>query len=389
LFLLGLSCREAPVIVDNIPCPAAPGSESGNLTVGADDRLYLSWIDVPEHAFMFSYWTGNGWSDPRAIYRGPNLSSNWTDLPGLIALADGALFAVWQIRRELVGTDVDMTDAFVLEVARSQDGGRTWSPPMSPHALGRSSQHAFASWSMVSANEAALIWLDGDEAPVSDHRMTLRFARVGVDSLPQENLIDERVCDCCPTDLRRLDDGSLLALYRDRSETEVRDIALARYDGERWNEGRIVHTDGWKIAGCPVNGPALDAQGKRVAVAWFTTDGQDRGHVRLVFSEDGGNTFGSPIEIGAGHPMGRVDLAVMPDGAAWVSWMEGVDGGAELRARQVDLKGQLGDVVVVAPAGSKPNGLPRMARLGNTIFLVWAMGGSGNEPSHVLTARMR
>ena len=31
-----------------------------------------------------------------------------------------------------------------------------------------------------------------------------------------------------------------------------------------------VYNDGWKIAACPVNGPAVAANGKRVALAWFT-----------------------------------------------------------------------------------------------------------------------
>ncbi len=386
---LGLSCREDSVTVESIPCPAGPGTECGNLAVGDNGRVYLSWVDASQHAFKFSSWTGNGWSDPRTIYRGRDLGANWTDLPGMTALADGTLFAVWQIQSELpVGTDADMSDAAVLQIAYSRDDGRTWSPPVSPHARGRSSQHAFASWSALSAHEAALIWLDGDEMPAGDH-MTLRFARVGADSLPQESLIDERVCDCCPTDLRQLDDGALFALYRDRSETEVRDIALARYEGGHWSEGRLVHPDGWKIAGCPVNGPALDVAGKRVAVAWFTTDVQDRGHVRLAFSEDAGHTFGSPLEIAGANPLGRVDLTLMPDGASWVSWLEGERSSAELHARRVDADGHMGDVVVIAPVHSKPSGLPRMARLGDAIFLVWSVRDAGSEASQISTARLR
>jgi len=390
LFLLGLSCREAPVIVENIPCPAGPHSESGNLTVGADDRLYLSWIDVPEHTFMFSTWTGNGWSDPRTIYREPDLLTNWTDLPGLTASSDGTLFAAWQIFGPYAGPTDRVRHGSIIQIATSRDAGRTWSAAVAPHALGRSSQHAFASWAPISADEAALIWLDGDEGP-GEQGMTLRFARVRSDgTFTPETVIDERVCDCCPTDLRDMDDGSLLALYRDRSEGEIRDIALAQYDGTRWEAGRVIHADGWKIAGCPVNGPRLDVQGERVALAWFTTDARDSAHVRVAFSDDAGETIGEPIEIAGAQPLGRVDVALLPNGDAWVSWMEGFSTLAKLHLRCVKPSGEMEPVIVAAQVAASRT-LPRMARWKDDLFLVWtetvAAHGRVAESSRVLTAR--
>ena len=46
----------------------------------------------------------------------------------------------------------------------------------------------------------------------------------------------------------------VLAIYRDRTETERRDIASRRLQGN-WTVSQPVGVDGWQINGCPVNGP--------------------------------------------------------------------------------------------------------------------------------------
>ena len=65
-------------------------------------------------------------------------------------------------------------------------------------------------------------------------------------------------------------DGEILAAYRDRTEDEIRDIAVARLTKDGWQPPVRVHDDGWELAGCPVNGPAISTHEDRVAVAWFT-----------------------------------------------------------------------------------------------------------------------
>jgi len=104
--------------------------------------------------------------------------------------------------------------------------------------------------------------------------MTLRTAQITASGIIEgETLLDPRVCDCCPTATVLCPDGSVLVAYRDRSEEEVRDIAVTRYKGGAWSTPRVVHRDEWKIAGCPVNGPALAVSDSLVALAWFTMAG--------------------------------------------------------------------------------------------------------------------
>jgi hypothetical protein len=111
----------------------------------------------------------------------------------------------------------------------------------------------------------------------------------------------------------------------------LRDISVAQLTATGWTTPQPVHADGWHMTGCPVNGPAIDARGRDVAVAWFTAP--DRPRVRLAFSSDGGRTFSEPIEVAAGAVAGRVDVALLDDGRAVVSWLADAPGGAEFVAQ--------------------------------------------------------
>ena len=60
-----------------------------------------------------------------------------------------------------------------------------------------------------------------------------------------------------------------LVAYRDRSQTEMRNIGILHVQG---GTPRVLNEDGWRINGCPVNGPRLDARFVRETGAvddWF------------------------------------------------------------------------------------------------------------------------
>jgi hypothetical protein len=100
--------------------------------------------------------------------------------------------------------------------------------------------------------------------------MTLRARTLDASGAPlAEMLVDDAICDCCQTDAATTARG-VVVVYRNRTEGEVRDIYTTSLVDGRWTEGRPVHEDGWVIPACPVNGPAVDARGDDVAVAWFS-----------------------------------------------------------------------------------------------------------------------
>jgi hypothetical protein len=171
----------------------------------------------------------------------------------------------------------------------------------------------------------------------------------------------------------------VVAAYRDRSEGEIRDISVARLLQGRWQAGGSVHADGWRIEGCPVNGPALASAGDQVALAWFTAV-NEVGRVYLAFSRDGGASFGVPIRIDDGRPIGRVDVEMLPDGSAVVLWLEGRDGGATLQARRARPDGRRGPATAVAGVSAdRSSGHPRVVRSGSRLYFAWKEKASMNR----------
>jgi hypothetical protein len=49
--------------------------------------------------------------------------------------------------------------------------------------------------------------------------------------------------------------GGLLAVYRDRTKDEIRDIAITRFDGKQWSAPKIVSDDHGQISACTDPGP--------------------------------------------------------------------------------------------------------------------------------------
>ena len=166
-------------------------------------------------------------------------------------------------------------------------------------------------------------------------------------------------------------------------------VSLVRRTAGGWSQPVSVHADGWRVLGCPVNGPAVAARGRRVAVAWYTYAGE-KPSVRLAFSEDAGATFQPPLEVDAPRsgrvPLGRVDVALGEEGDALVSWLAAEREQATLLVRRVSDGGQLGaPVSVMETSAERQSGFPRMERLGDSLLFAWTETG---RPTRVRVARL-
>jgi hypothetical protein len=285
------------------------------------------------------------------------------------------------------------TYAYNVNISRSKDGGKTWSKPIVPHRDNTQTEHGFVSLISLPDGRLGAIWLDGrnmkdmkhdnEGAPASES-MTLRYAAIDAEGkLSDEAQLDERVCECCQTSAAITSEGPI-AVYRDRSQTEVRDIFFVKQqNNSAWTVPKAVQADNWQINGCPVNGPSIAADGPRVAVAWFT-GANDAPRVKVAFSKDAGSTFGKPIEVEDANTVGRVDALLLPDGSALVCWMAGTVESGEIKVRRIRPDSTLGPASVIAKTDiSRSSGFPRMARLGNEVHFAWTEFG---KPSRVRTA---
>ena len=301
----------------------------------------VSFMDDKAKAFRLTTYRDGKWSEARTIASDPAMLINRADYPSVSASGNN-IIATWSTRKE---------HGAIVHVAKSTDGGTTWSAPRTPHP-DQISQFGF-----VALADDDFVYLDGrklEGGMEGNGEMELRAG--------DGSVLDPRVCDCCQTAIAMTSEG-LIAAYRDRSAGEVRDISIVRRTATGWTTPKTLHADGWQIAGCPVNGPQLDADGKRVVAAWFTAVKNDP-RVYVAFSDDAGATFGKPVRVDDGSTTGRADVALLDDGAAAVTFVAN----SRLHARRVDRNGTLGKPIDLGEAA----GFPRAARWGDNVAVVWS-----------------
>jgi hypothetical protein len=374
-----------PPVVEALATPAPSSSGEPNLAVG-EDGIYLTWIErrsPARHAVRFARWDGREWSEPATVVEREGLFVNWADFPSMAVGPDGALAAHWLQRSG------DGPYEYDVRLALSHDGGRTWGEDLVPHRGGVAAEYGFASlfpW----RGGFGLVWLDGRET-VRGEPMALRFTTLSGGGEPgDEVVLDPSVCDCCQTAVARTD-GGLVVAYRGRTEDEVRDIMVVRQVDGAWTPPRPLHRDGWTIAACPVNGPAMAAEGNRVVVAWFTAAGGE-GRVLAAVSEDGGASFGDPVRVDEGEGLGRVALTLLPDGDALVVWLEGpgaagADDGAGIRMRRLGPGGTGPSALIAGSPTSRAAGFPRVARWDDALVFAWTRPGEASQV-HAAVARL-
>lgn len=371
-----------------LPSPARGRASLPQLTAHADG-VVLSWVETTGRTatLRFAERTAGGWTPARTAASGTDWFVNWADVPSVRRLDRRRLAAHWLQKS---GPD---TYAYDVRLAFSSDDGRTWSPPTSPHRDGTKTEHGFASLFALPGGDLGLVWLDGRAmTPEGDGHgggaMSLRAARFDASGTQQsDSLVDDRVCECCPTAAAMTDDGPIVA-FRNRAEGEIRDIHVSRLVAGAWTTSVPVFDDRWEFPACPVNGPAIDADGRRVAVSWFTMrDGL--GHAFAAFSTDGGRTFGAPVRLDDEAALGRVDVALLAEGAA-ATWIEFARGGAEWRMRVVLPDGSRGPAkTVTRVSASRSSGYPRLARHGRELVLAWTAvdGGRSSVSTAGVTVR--
>ena len=378
------AAQEPRLSINQIQTPAPAGSAQPQLTV-SDRGVLLSWIERSGDTatLRFAERTRDGWGEARTVASGSDWFVNWADVPSVIRLADDSLYAHWLQKS---GPD---TYAYDVRLARSTDDGKTWTPSFTPHHDGTKTEHGFASLFQMPGAGLGLVWLDGRAMKSEGHgghgggEMSVRAAIYDTHGKQiVETPVDLRVCECCPTAAAVTAEGPIIA-YRDRSPQEIRDIYISRLVNEKWTEPVAVHNDNWHIAACPVNGPALSADGRRVAIAWFTAQG-DQGHAFAAFSDDAGKTFGAPVRLDDFSALGRVDIVLLPDGSAAATWIEFQEGRAQFKMRRVHASGTKSDAMTVSSlAASRASGYPRLARSGNELVFAWT---ESTQPTRVMTA---
>lgn len=359
--------------------PIANDSAQPHLQSLPGGGTLLSWQEQTNSGTRLksSIYSNNEWQAAQVVASGTDWFVNWADFPSVTPISDSVWAAHW-LQKSGPGDY-----AYDVVIAFTEDAGVNWGKPIIPHNDGTETEHGFVSLFPMD-NAIGAIWLDGREManaePAAGHNhgsqseagMTLRSATIQPDgSLSNQQQIDALVCECCQTDVAVSAAGPI-AVYRNRSEQEVRDIYYSRLSNNQWSEGKAVAADHWVVPGCPVNGPAISAANELVAVAWYTeADQQPR--VRLAISSDAGSSFSDPIDIDTGQPIGRVDVVALTDNRVFVSWIRRTkaDRGEIVLQAVNNGKLQNSPTIIAKTDTSRPSGFPQMIQHAESLLFAW------------------
>lgn len=359
-----------------IESPSGEISGQPNIYTDEKGRVVLSWVEPDGesgHLLKYSRFDGEKWSDAAVAAQGENWFVNWADLPAVKPMPGGRMLAWYLV------SNSENTYGYDIHMRIKSDEGK-WSDSIHPHFDDTPTQHGFVSAEPL-GDFILAGWLDGRESVGMSHNhdemhggegtMTLRSAVLDYSgNVVRELLVDGYVCSCCPTSMTSVPEGVLIA-YRDRTKDEVRDISLALFDGNGWDEPFPLHEDGWQVMGCPVNGPSLASFGYMAAAAWYTGEGGSH-RVQIRFSEDGGRSFGEPVLVDDNQPMGRVGVTALNPETVLMTWQGFYEEKPALMSAIISVNGT---ILEKRPAAwlSSP-GLPitpRVSSSGDAVYAAW------------------
>ncbi len=354
--------------IHQLSTPSLNNSSLPKLYSNGED-LYMSWVEKQDTVSIlkYSFFKNNNWSIPYDITSGTDWFVNWADYPA-IAENNG------NILTNILQKSASGTYTYDVKLNLYSKENKSWKNNFLLHLDGTQSEHGFVSILPYKKDSFFVTWLDGRTTvgvPKGDEQMTIRGAVINnKGEIEQDILLDDRVCDCCNTSSTMTSNGPVV-VYRDRSQEEIRDISMVRWENGQWTQPQIVAEDNWHIPGCPVNGPEIDALGSNIAMTWFTAE-NDNPRVQVVFSDDSGKTFGLPYRIDKGNAIGRVDVAMINENTAAVLWMEpqGVD--TVIQLVKVSVDGKINDPITVSKTRSeRASGFPQLEIVGDKVYIAW------------------
>jgi hypothetical protein len=368
------SIVKAESVVKFIESPASNNSKQPFL-FSSENTLFMSWTQKMNdslYALKYSELNNNKWKQPVEINKGSNWFVNWADFPA-IAENNGNL-----ITHFLQKSD-PATFAYDVHLQLSNTKGSDWNTDFVLHTDNTKTEHGFVTLLPYKEDAFFVTWLDGRNTGGEDHRdavdsksaMNVRAATVlPTGKVINDILVDAKTCDCCQTSAAITSNGPII-VYRDRSDEEVRDIYISRLLDGRWTTPKSINNDNWVINGCPVNGPKADSYKNTLVVAWFTA-ANNIPKVNVIFSDDNGENFDVPIQIDNNNPIGRVDVALLGEQNALVSWMESTEDGAEIKVIKVSKNDKKHTpIVITSLLASRTSGFPQIEVVNNTVYIAW------------------
>lgn len=291
----------------------------------------------------------------------------------------------------------------IIRMARSTDGGRTFTPARYAHNPEFSGARGWESLAVGADGRVHAVWLDGRDAErkMAAHGAAhkgqppqdIYHSTIAADGRISENVIATGVCFCCKTAVAVDGRGAVYAAWRHIFPGSMRDIAFAKStDGGRSFDPLVrVSEDKWELNGCPEDGPTLAVdQAGVIHIAWATVvnEGEPQKALFHATSRDG-KLFAArarlPVDSAStpGHPQ----LTLTPDGGAAIVWDEVVAGLRRISFSRVSRTGVFSPPQVLSGDESASN--PVIVRAEGSVLVAWTSRSSTGKPGNPAQVKIR
>ncbi len=241
----------------------------------------LAWTEADSNdstsSFYFSKWDSVGriFGKRVKVPASSAIVTHAEGMPKVVFATTGSVYAVYAARIDGRSNPY----AGRIEYLVSHNGGGSWS---GPHVIHRDSTqeagHDFFDAIALKDGRVAVSWLDKS---YEKGGRPVHFATTdSAGGFAYETVVDDYACECCRTALYECD-GMVVLLYRNIEQTAsgtVRDIHYSVSDdgGVSFRQGVVYSSDGWRIDGCPHNGPDVVMDKESLFSTWFTA-GKNKG----------------------------------------------------------------------------------------------------------------
>jgi|688.fasta_scaffold26023_2 cytochrome oxidase Cu insertion factor (SCO1/SenC/PrrC family)/Cu/Ag efflux protein CusF len=352
------------------PIPVDGPDLRASATVDPQGRL---WVVTHEHGRVLvrrSDDAGTSWTTPVVVNpAAETLDPGGDARPKVLVSAGGEVFVTWT-------QALSKPYSGAIRLARSLDGGRTFTAPLTVHRHREEITHRFDALAFDGQGRLFVAWIDKRDAVAAagatpKYRGAALYFAVSEDrgaTFKGDFKAADHACECCRIALATDPAGRVHAMWRHIFEPNIRDHATARLNPDGTASGfRRATTDNWRLDACPHHGPSLafDAQGTAHTV-WFTADAE--GGVAAYGQLGAGALPESRRRLG-GKFAAHADLAVAGRRVA-VAWREFADGRMQLRAvLSEDAGATWREQAVTSVAGA--TGQPRVLARGGSFLIFW------------------
>ncbi len=308
-----------PETVASLNCALAP--------TGAFDeqgRLWLAWA-FGGHVYVHrSDDRGETFTPPVPVNRIPErVAADGENRPKIAVGPEGTVYVSWvkRLAKPYTGD---------VRFARSTNGGRTFSEPLTVNDHRDMTSHRFESFAVNKRGEIFIAWLDKRDLVAAERdgeqyngaALYYAVSRDGGESFGANRKIADHTCECCRTAMALDGDGLPVVVWRHIYGANIRDHGLVRFEDSKTpaEPVRLSH-DQWQIDACPHHGPDISIDAGVWHTVWFNNAPQRHG-LFYARSTDRGERFSTPLPVGnyeaaASHP------AVLGIGErVWLAWKE-------------------------------------------------------------------